>query len=416
MIRAEVHMLASRFLASVLAASGFAGVSDAIQDPQQPLKSGVELVLVDAQVVDKKGDPIAGLTSQNFQVSLNGKRRTVVSAEFLDANTGLPRGAAADGATPRSTPGNIYVLAVDQGSFRAINASSVIYAAREFLKRARPNDYVGMVSFPSPGVVINPTRERKVLEDAIPKLVGFSALKQLRNFQYTLSDAVDVGSSGNLSRDQDVFRNLVQRNCQPTDMMCSKELEMEITETISILEMQSARSLAGIRSVIASIKDMPARKTLVVLSAGIPSTDKSGARLYMSSDAKQAGKEAAQVGVLLYTLHLNTSFLDAFSPDAPSASQTAMRDANVYARGLDLFNGTAGGTFLEVNTGADFAIDRLMRETSAYYMLGIQVEDADRNGEAQRIEVKVNQRGANVRNRPSVVIPKLQTSNDKRQK
>ena len=42
--------------------------------------------------------------------------------------------------------------------------------------------------------------------------------------------------------------------------------------------------------------------------------------------------------ILLYTLHLNTAFLDAFSPDAPSAQQTAMREASVYARGLDLFN------------------------------------------------------------------------------
>jgi hypothetical protein len=126
----------------------------------------------------------------------------------------------------------------------------------------------------------------------------------------------------------------------------------------------------------------------------------------MSSDAKQAGKEAAEAGVLLYTLHLNTSFLDAFSPDAPSAAQTAMRDANVYARGLDLFNGMANGTFLEVNTGADFAVDRMIRETSAYYLLGVQVEDTDRTGNAQRIEVKVNQRGASVRNRAQVVIPK----------
>jgi VWFA-related protein len=398
-------MLATRLLAWALVASAFAGVPDAIQDPQQPLKSGVELVLVDAQVVDKKGDPIAGLTSQSFQVNIGGKRRTVVSAEFLDANTGLPRGAAPDGATPRATPGNIYVIAVDQGSFRAVNAPSVIYATRELLKRARPNDYVGMVSFPSPGVLISPTRERKPLEEAVPKLVGFAALKQLKNYQYSLSDAVDAGSNG-MGRDQQAYQALVQRNCQPNDAFCPKELEMEIAETISILEMQSARSLAGIRGVIGSIKDMPGRKTLVVLSAGIPSTDRSGGRLYMTNDAKQAGKEAADAGVLLYTLHLNTTFLDAFSPDAPSAAQTAMRDGNVYARGLDHFNGMANGTFLEVNTGADFAVDRMMRETSAYYLLGIQVEDADRNGQAQRIEVKVNQRGANVRNRAQVVIPK----------
>ena len=392
-------------LTLTLAFVGLAAAPDA-QNPQQPLKSGVELVTVDAQVVDRKGDPIAGLTAQNFQVNIDGKRRTVVSAEFLDANTGLPRGAAPDGSAPRSTPGNIYVLAVDQGSFRAVNAPSVMYAAREFLKRAKPNDYVGMVSFPSPGVLINPTRERKPLEDAVPKLVGFSALKQLKNFNYSLSDAIDVGTSINISRDRDVFQNLVQRNCQPNDMMCPRELEAEIAETLSMLEMQSARSLAGVRSVVAGMRDIPGRKTLVVMSAGIPSSDRTGGRLYMRNDASQAGKEAAAAGVLLYTLHLNTSFLDSFSPDAPSTQQTAMREASVYARGLDHFNGTAGGTFLEVNTGADFAVDRMMRETSAYYLLGVQVEDADRTGQSQRIEVKVNQRGANVRNRASVVIPK----------
>jgi VWFA-related protein len=398
------HVLATGTLVALAGAAAMAG-----QDPpQQPLKSGVELVMVDAQVVDKKGDPISGLSAQNFQVSIGGKRRSVVSAEFLESNTGLPH-SSTDGSAPRAMPGNIYVLAVDQGSFRAVNAPSVIHAAREFVKRARPNDYVGMVSFPSPGVVVNPTRERKPLEDAIPRLVGFAALKQLKNFRYSLSDAVDAGSAG-VSRDAETFRNLVQRNCQPGDMYCPRELEMEIAETISTLEMQSARSLAGVRGVIASIKDIPGRKTLVVLSAGIPSTDRSGARLYMSSDAKQAGKEAAEAGVLLYTLHLNTSFLDAFSPDAPTAAQTAMRDANVYARGLDLFNGSGGGTFLEVNTGADFAVDRMMRETAAYYLLGVQVEDADRTGQSQRIEVKVNQRGASVRNRAQVVIPKKSAS------
>ena len=40
-----------------------------------------------------------------------------------------------------------------------------------------PADYVGMISFPSPGVRLDPTRDRKILEDAIPKLTGLSQLK-----------------------------------------------------------------------------------------------------------------------------------------------------------------------------------------------------------------------------------------------
>jgi VWFA-related protein len=380
------------------------------QDKPPVFKTGVELVTVDAQVVDKKGTPIPALRPEQFQVSIDGKRRTVVSAELVDANTGLPfpatgpaPAAPADATRPpvaTPTP-NIYVLAVDQGSFRAVNAPSVIYAAREFLKRALPNDYVGMVSFPAPGVVVNPTRNRAELETAIPRLVGFSAIKQLRKYQYTLADAIDVAA-----RDARATQAVVQRNCQPNDLMCGRDVENELTETVSILEMQSARSLAGIRDVIASIKGIPGRKTLVVLSAGIPSGDRTGGRLYMRNDAVQGGKEAADAGILLYTLHLNSAFLDSFSPDAPSAQQTAMREANVYAKGLETFNGTAGGTFMEVSTGPDFAIARMMLETSAYYLLGVEVQDADRDGKTHRIQVKVDHKNSSVRSRPTFVIPK----------
>ena len=335
-----------------------------------------------------------------------------MSAELIDANTGLPRGgtatepaagaaAGAPSSRPISPSPNIYVLAVDQGSFRAVNAASIIYAAREFLKRALPNDYVGMVSFPAPGIVINPTRDRAELEAAIPKLVGFSALKQMRQYQYSLSDAIDVAA-----RDREARERVVQRNCAPNDMMCGTSVEMELNETVSILELQAARSLAGLRSVMGSVKGIPGRKTVVVLSAGIPTGDRSGARMYMRSDAIQAGKEAAEAGILLYTLHLNTAFLDSFSPDAPSAQQTAMREAGVYAKGLEVFNGTAGGTFMEVSTGADFAIARMMRETSAYYLLGVEIQEVDRDGQTHRIQVKVDQRGSSVRSRSNFVIPK----------
>ena len=378
----------------------------AAQDPQQPtFKSGVELVLVDAMVVDKKkGDPIDGLKADQFQVMVDGKRRKIASVQYIDSATGQPK--APDTAAPggQLRPGNLYVLAVDQGSFRAVNAPSVVYAARELLKRLHPNDYLGMVSYPAPGVRIDPTRDRKVLEEAIPRLVGFSQLKQSRQYQFTLSDAIDVAS-----RDQETLRRVAERNCQTGDQMCPRSIENEMNELISMLELQSARSIHGIREVVGSVKGIEGRKTLVVLSAGIPSGDRSGARLYMRNDATQAGKEAQEAGVLLYTLHLNSAFLDAHSPDAPSAQQTAMREAGVFGRGLDLFNGYAGGTFMEVNTSANFAIERMIREMSSHYLLGVEVDDADRDGRPHLIQVKVTAKDSLVRNRASVVIPKRGT-------
>ena len=79
---------------------------------------------------------------------------------------------------------------------------------------------------------------------------------------------------------------------------------------------------------------------------------------------------------------------------------TAMGRRTSFAPLRDVARGMAQGLAL----GSSLA--PMMRETAAFYLLGVQVEDGDRNGEAQRIEVKVNQRGASVRNRATVVIPK----------
>lgn len=383
----------------------------ALAGPQQPtqppvFKSGVELVMVDTQVVDKKGNPIGGLKTEQFQVTIDGKRRTVVSSQLIDAATGLPR-TPDPAAAPRApaSPGNIYVLAVDQGSFRALNAPSTIYAAREFIKRLQPADYVGIVSFPAPGIRIDPTRDRAVVNDAIPRLVGFSAVKQLRRADYSLSEAIDVAA-----RDRDTLAQVVKRNCtDPNDRGCATGVEMELVETVSTLELQASRSLHGLREVVGALTGMEGRKTVIVLSAGIPSGDRTGGRLYMRSDAMQLGKNAVAAGIILYTLHLNTAFLDQYSPDAPSTRQTAMRDSGVYARGLDIFNGYAGGTFFEVNTGANFAVDRVVREMSAYYLLGVEVDVADRDGKTHLIQVKVNQKDSHVRSRGSLVIPQRGT-------
>jgi hypothetical protein len=59
-----------------------------------------------------------------------------------------------------------------------------------------------------------------------------------------------------------------------------------------------------------------------------------------------------------------------------------------------------------VQTGsADRVFDRVLRETSAFYLLGVQVDEADRDGAAHAIRVGVKRRGSTVRHRNVVIIP-----------
>jgi hypothetical protein len=64
-----------------------------------------------------------------------------------------------------------------------------------------------------------------------------------------------------------------------------------------------------------------------------------------------------------------------------------------------------------VTSGAgEYAFDRVLRETSAYYLLGVEPADSDRDGRTHTLKVKVNLDDATVRNRTVVVIPRRPTA------
>lgn len=43
-----------------------------------------------------------------------------------------------------------------------------------------------------------------------------------------------------------------------------------------------------------------------------------------------------------------------------------------------------------------FAFDRILQETSSYYLLGVKPEDTDRDGKPKRLSVKVKQSASTV--------------------
>ena len=65
----------------------------AAQDPP-PFKSKVELVSVDVQVVDKDGKPITGMKPEDFEVTIEGRKRAVVSAQLIEFQSAAQAAAA----------------------------------------------------------------------------------------------------------------------------------------------------------------------------------------------------------------------------------------------------------------------------------------------------------------------------------
>ena len=136
------------------------------QASQQPVfRSGVDLIAVDVAIVDRNGNPITGVRPDQFDVTVDGKPRRVVSAEFVEFASRDKPGAAAPAAekpaqllfssnqpsAPGAPRGRLIFLAIDQASFKPLGARGAMEAARRFIDRLQPDDRVGLVAIPAPG-------------------------------------------------------------------------------------------------------------------------------------------------------------------------------------------------------------------------------------------------------------------------
>jgi len=117
-------------------------------------------------------------------------------------------------------------------------------------------------------------------------------------------------------------------------------------------------------------------------------------------------RPAARSNATVYAVHIDTTpGVGPASQKAPGSSEIA-RDRALYGNWLSDFSESAGGKLIYVPVGTtNFAFDRILRETSAYYLLGVEPAPNDRDGRPRKLEVKVRRRGVTIRSRQWVVIP-----------
>jgi hypothetical protein len=233
---------------------------------------------------------------------------------------------------------------------------------------------------------------------ALGRITGVQSPPSTR-FNLSISEVVDITAG-----DRDALARVNKRECPQAS--CTRQVFDEATSLTVFFEMQVAQSLAGLRGLIRDLGAVPDRKTLVLVSGGLLTSDRVGGRINLTMDSQSLGRDAAAANLNLYVLHMDSSFLDAFSAKG-RISSSFFRDSGALALGLDYLSGSAGGALFRVQSGTgDAAFDRVLRETAAYYLLGVEPTDADRDGQAHFIRVRVKQRGVTVRSRAMAVVPK----------
>jgi VWFA-related protein len=389
---------------------------DATQKPSTTFRSRLDVIAVDVQVSDRNGVPVAGLGPDKFEVTINGRRRRVLSAELIESTsatslTAVERAAAIAGPPVRPTLARVVFIAIDCLSFDASASRQVINSARAFIDRLPPTDEVGLFAYPY-GPKTSPTTDHAAISRSLATVMGQRHLP-FTQFHLRPAEVVDLSgpASSTQARDSSLLEAVVQRECgEVPDDACRRGLMLDLSEAALYYEGQGNAGLGMLRSLLEQLSATNGRKTLVLISAGMMASDVPGGRPDISELGMQVGKEAARSNTSVYTLFLDTSTTDKFQAQVRGGDknlQSVARDSEILGRWLDQFSGEAGGAVFRVQVGSgEHAFDRILNEISAYYLLGVEPADEDRDGRTHEIKVKTNQKNVVIRGRRWVMVPK----------
>jgi VWFA-related protein len=383
------------------------------QTPQAPqFRGGTRLILVDAHVVGKKdGKPIEGLTAAQFEVFIDGRKRAIESVEFVrtagadgdgPGASPVPAAGSAAAATPSAArPGRIIMLVVDQASFPVSAQTSAREAATRVVNSVSPDDYLGLVAIPG-GIEIGPTRNHMEIRNAIPRIAGQRMDAISPQFNISASEASALKSRDSSARD------IIKRECarDPRNVQCPKEVEAEGSHIADLLEAQAMLSITGLRGVLDGMERLPGRKTLLLVSAGIPMSTRPGGRPNVKIETEDVGRRAARGNVSLFVLYMNVHFLRTFSAQFGRRNSAIFDDITMFGQGLEQVADSGGGTFFQVQVQSDPFVARAMRESSASYVLAVQAAPEEQDGKEHFIRVTTKARDSELRFRRIVVIPR----------
>ena len=426
-VRARRSLFAAAVLAAPLVATGPARPQQAEVGEQVPrFPAGVELVLIDALVLDGSGNPVEGLRAEDFVLKEEGREQAISTfeavslAESPEAPSRFGSRVAVNlGPPPRAE--RSYTIVFDEMNIAPERGESARRAVQEFVDRLRDGDQVTLVSTtggawwtarlpegkPDLEVVLGRLEGRRPREGSAGRISDVEAMQihygrepqilaqvARRWFENGLltelprNDArsqldIDPGLSVIRHAASEVYRNATHRT----------DATLETVERV-------AASLAGVRG----------RKTVFLVTDGFVHDPTRRAFRDLARAARQANAavyfidarglegtlgQAGQAGA-------GAEFGRAVqSDDAIGVMTTASREAD-GARSVALDSG--GDVVTGTNNLAE-AMSRVARMSRSYYLLGYTSSDPKRDGTFRKIEVRVRRPGLSVRARRGYYAP-----------
>ncbi|HEX7958020.1 MAG TPA: VWA domain-containing protein, partial [Pyrinomonadaceae bacterium] len=271
-------------------------------EPDEVIRLDTELVQVRAVVTDRKGQPVDGLSREDFELLEDGKPQPisffdVVRAPGRDAE---PAAAVPDAKPNRAAPARTVVLFVDALHLAPAN----LFRAKRFLRKfvdesMTDRDTVAVVSTAGTlGILQQFTSDKKVLRLAVERLQPFLG-KQLTAFTPDIAAGVMTGDSGAVGaavavmREEEGYISSTPQADEVVAMARAREIlaEEDRLRRVTLLTLDAVTERLG---------RMKGQRLLAFVSNGFTSFDQLGSRDRLPFE--RALGRAVRAGVAVYSL------------------------------------------------------------------------------------------------------------------
>ena len=351
-----------------LPALGFIAAAAVVQSrepdapPQRRFMAGVELVVVDFTALDADGRPIPDLRQDEVTVKINGRSRVVRRLEYVPvARPPEPTGPRAPlpppfGTNTPESAGRAFVMVIDDESFRPGKESLMRTAVAEFTTGLSRQDRVALVTVPHGNTKTDLTTDHEKVNAALQTIVGH-APQQL---------------------------NSQEEACR------------------------SRRTLEALDGLLKGIHNPEGPTIVLFFSSSLlpPRRDAAATRApgpceitpeHFRFVGESAGNANAQFYVVMPTEIMPDPAYEVTNFNAVAGSANPLE-------GLEHLAGVTGGQRLTLVTNNARPLDRILAETSGYYLVGFEPEASDRNTEHHGLDIGISRPGVSKRARPVIAI------------
>ena len=394
----------------------------------------VRVTNVDAIVTDKNGNPVPGLTKDDFEVYEDGVRKDITHFTEIAHTRGadgvlaaaLPAGSAA-ASTQGELRRRLLTVLVDLGSLEPANRAAVLPRLQEFLtSNMRPGDAAAIYSWgDSLTVELQPTSDRTAIKAAIDRIAAYPTERTTfwrQELQFNLDRLLYV-SQTHVER-----RPFLQEGIELTRRSAER----------GVAEMRSKTE--AIKSILAQMRGEDGQKVLVLLTQSLGTNPAEEAFYYFSTlrtqfvdgqtirpraEAKRYDAEvnglaadvaeaANSAGVTLYPLHTAGKFSEvtdiesnkggtmSISARPPRLSRTTVSEGDPRLLSLSAASDETGGRAIAGTGNWDNAFKAVSTELNAYYSIGYSA-GGERQDRIREIEVRPRNKSYRVRTRRTLV-------------